>query len=150
SLRIERREVAGAAVERRVAAVVIVVCNECTGLKVHALERGVVNLNFAAVEVCDIQVVLAAEFGDRAALVDSFLAGVVDNDDSGGTAVPRCNCAVFSYKDEPGRGAARQFEVIGAVEDHPGRCRGCTLTSRNRNRNDKSLLGSGSVINCGQ
>src|SRR5262249_37666848 len=111
SLHIEWRKVTWVAVERR-ALTVVIVFNECVALQFHALEQRIVNFNFPAVKVCGIEVVFAVEFSDCAALVNSILLGVIDDDGSGRTPVKRGNGAVLRHENKSGRSvAAGNFEI---------------------------------------
>src|SRR5262249_15011344 len=126
---------------------IVIVDHKCTVLQTNELKFGVVNFDFSAMEVCNVKVIFAVQFGNRAAFVDSILIGIVFENGCSGATGPPCNRSAFSHENEPGRrGGAGQQKTGGAVEYHSGRFRRSTLTHWNGDGNNSCALGTNAVI----
>ena len=131
---------------------IIIVVIKGTLARPHALESGVIHLDFAAMEVCHVEVVCAVPFGNRAALVDGAFRGVVNDDRCRGPAIPSRDGALFGDKDEPcrRRRAAGQRKIRSAIEDHSGRGRRRAAAWWNGDGHNKAQLGACAVIESGE
>jgi hypothetical protein len=82
----------------------------------HAIEIGVVNLDPAAVKICDKEIFLSVDFGDCRPLVYRVFRGFI-NDDCKGAGIPGGDRAVLGYEDEASRLAVYKKISRASIED---------------------------------